>query len=200
MKRIFSFYALVFFLFFFSCASSSVPNKEGSSVWKISRNGNTLFLAGSIHVLRDSDFPLPKEFDLAFSQSAALVLEADIKQLENEDFMQYMVSQMFLRNGQTLQTLLEPDVYEMLIERLSKYKLPLENISLIKPSMIVNMLTMFQIQELGFSQQGVDSFYMEKANSENIPVLFLESVETQIEMLVSMGEGYENDFVRARRI
>ena len=88
MKRIFSFYSLVLTLvLFFSCTSSSAVSAReqgGSSVWVISRNGNTLYLGGSIHILRDDDFPLPTEFDLAFSQSTVLVLEADLEQMENE--------------------------------------------------------------------------------------------------------------------
>ena len=40
-----------------------------SSVWKIGKNGNTLYLGGSIHLLRAEDYPLPQEFDATFAKS-----------------------------------------------------------------------------------------------------------------------------------
>ncbi len=204
MKRIISFSAVVLSMFFlFSCASTTISasvspdqNQTGSSVWKISGGGNTLFLGGSIHILRDTDFPLPEEFDRAFSESAVLVLEADVEQMGNEDVVQHLLGQMFLTDGQTIQTLLEPDVYQMLAVKVEEYGLPIEAFSSFKPAMVTTMLETLQLQKLGFTQQGIDFYYMAKARDENRPVRFLESVESQIDMLTSMGEGYENDYVR----
>jgi uncharacterized protein YbaP (TraB family) len=51
------------------------------------------------------------------------------------------------------------------------------------------------MQKFGFVEQGVDSFFQNRAKEENKPVRFLESVEFQIDLIVSMGEGYENDYV-----
>ena len=38
-----------------------------SSVWKVSKGGNTLYIGGTSHLLRTSDYPLPAEFDLAYA-------------------------------------------------------------------------------------------------------------------------------------
>ncbi|MCL2044607.1 MAG: TraB/GumN family protein [Treponema sp.] len=200
MKHIFTFSVLVLTLaLIFTCISTPVlPAREqgGSSVWRISRNGNTLYLGGSIHILREDDFPLPAEFDLAFSQSAALIIEADIEQMGKEESAAYLISNMLLDRNQSLQTLLDTDVYAMLAAKVNEYGIPIESVSGFRPSMVITMLTMFQIQELGFTQQGIDPYYFQKARNENKPVHFLESVESQINMLVSMGEGYENEFVQ----
>jgi uncharacterized protein YbaP (TraB family) len=61
--------------------------------------------------------------------------------------------------------------------------------------MVVTLLSVLQIQKSGFSEEGVDNHYQERARKENKPVLFLESVESQIDALLSMGDGYENDYV-----
>ena len=200
MKRIISFCVLIFSItLIFSCASSPAPpapEQSGSSVWKISRNNNTLFLGGSIHLLREKDFPLPPEFLLAFSQSTVLVLETDVEQMQNEEISQYLMSRMLLADGQTLQTILDSETYEMLAAKTNEYGLPLEAVSNFKPSMLMLILTMIQIGELGFTQEGIDFYFMQKAGNENKPIQFLESVESQIDILVSMGEGYENEFIR----
>jgi uncharacterized protein YbaP (TraB family) len=49
-----------------------------SCVWKVtSPGGQTLYLAGTVHALRASDYPLPAAYDRAFKASAELVFETD---------------------------------------------------------------------------------------------------------------------------
>jgi len=197
MKRIFSIIVTVLiFAGLASCASSPAAAGSGSSVWKISRDGKSLYLGGSVHVLRNTDFPLPQEFDTAFSQSEILVLEADIEQMADEGVAQYLISKMLLPGETTLQSILDADTYKLLVAAYAEYGVSISEVSKLKPSMAVNILTIFQIQKYGFVLQGVDSYYLEKARTENKPVNFLETVQTQIDMLVNMGDGYENDFVR----
>jgi uncharacterized protein YbaP (TraB family) len=177
-------------------SNSSVSDQSVSSVWKISKDDNTLFLGGSIHILRPNDFPLPKAFDRAFSQSALLILEADVELMADEDVAQYLMSRMNLPEGQTLKSILEPDTYDLLEAACLEYSFPIEAVSILKPSMVITVLSVLQMQKFGFVEQGVDTFYLNQAKKEDKPVRYLESVELQIDMLVSMGEGYENDYVR----
>jgi uncharacterized protein YbaP (TraB family) len=199
MKRFISFLAVILFsVGLFSCASSpaSDPVLSGSSVWKISKNGKSLFLGGSVHILRAGDFPLPGEFDRAFLQSTLLVLEADLEQMGDEGVVQYLMYRMILPSGQTLQSVLDSDTYDLLEAACAAYEYPIEVVSNFKPSMVITILTVLQIQKLGFVQEGIDAYYLNKAQATNKPVAFLETVEAQIDLIVSMGEGYENDFVR----
>jgi uncharacterized protein YbaP (TraB family) len=102
---------------------------------------------------------------------------------------------MYLPEGQTLQSILDPDIYDLLEAVCREYGFPIEAVFNLKPSMVITVLSVFQMQKFGFVEQGVDTFYMNQAKKEEKPVRFLESVELQIDMLVSMGEGYENDYV-----
>jgi uncharacterized protein YbaP (TraB family) len=197
MKKIIQCCAVILLIAgFCSCASSPASHQSGSSVWKISKDGNSVFLGGSIHILRSDDFPLPKEFDRAFSRSSMLVLEADIEQLADESVARYLLTCMFLPDGKTLESILDFDTYEMLKEKCEEYGFPIDSVSQLKPSMIMAMLTMLEIQKSGFVQQGVDVHYLEKAKKVKKPRGFLETIETQIDMLVTMGDGYENDYVK----
>jgi len=201
MNRFFRVFVITFVVVgFLSCASSSssktTEQLSGSSVWKISKGGNTLFLGGSIHILRDEDFPLPKEFDMAFSQSSILVLETDIEKMGDVEIVQYLMMRMFLGEGKTLESLLDRETYLMLEAKCAEFGFPIESVSMFKPSMIMSLLTMLEFEKSGFVQQGVDMHFLERAIQENKHLGFLEEVETQIDIIVSMGEGYENDFVK----
>jgi len=197
MKRFISFFGIILYIAgFFFCASFPASGQSGSSVWRISRNGSTLFLGGSIHVLRADDFPPPQEFDRAFAQSSMLILEADIEELANEKIVQYLMANMFLPNYKTLESVLDSPTYEMLRAKCKEFALAIESFSRFKPSMIINILTMLEIQKFGFAESGIDAYYFAMAKQAGKRLGFLETVEAQIDMLVNMGDGYENDFVR----
>jgi len=196
MKRIISFCVIVIIgVGLFSCASSPPRSQTGSSVWKISRGGNTLFLGGSVHILRDDDYPLPNQFDRAFSQSSMLVIETDVERLADAGVAQYLTENMFLPGNKTLRSILYSETYEMLAAAFREYGQRLDGYIRFKPSMVVNVLTLLQMQKLGFVQEGVDFYYLKKARNEEKPVGYLESIETQIDLIVTMGDGYENDYV-----
>jgi len=204
MKRIIKIFCLVFFAAgLLSCASSAVKydvsyfsNADVSPVYRISRNGNELFIGGSVHILRETDFPLPVEFDYAYSVSDVLVIETDVDQLQNPEVTQYLLENMYLPDKQTLRTVLSPQTYEMLSQALDEFGMPIMMFETMKPSMVVNVLSTLQIESIGFEQLGVDFYYFDKARAENKPVAFLESVQVQIDTIVSVGEGYEDDYVR----
>lgn len=197
MKRLLALLGILFLLAGFeACASSARTNYSGSSVWKISKGGNVLFLGGSVHILRAQDFPLPKEFDLAFEHSAMLVLEADVEQAATPEAAAFMLAQMVLPEGKTLESVLAPDVYDLLRAKYEELGIPIETFSQMKPTMVVTMLEMLQLQESGFIEQGVDMHYLAKAKEKGKALDFLETVEEQIAIFAGMGEGYEDDFVR----
>jgi uncharacterized protein YbaP (TraB family) len=198
MKRIFALTVIIPALLFglFSCATSPAPVPPRSSVWKISKDGNTLFLGGSVHVLRSQDFPPPAAFDQAFAQSAMLVLEADIVQIADPAMTEYLARQMMLGEDKTLQSILDEDVYEGLKTEIEKLGLPMDEFARLKPSMAINILTFVWIQQFGFVEQGIDAHYLAKANEAGKATGFLETLESQIDLLVHIGDGCENDYVR----
>ena len=197
MKRIFSLLAVAAICAgLLSCASSPARNQPGSSVWEISKDGNALFLGGSVHILRETDYPLPKEFDRAFSRSAALVLETDVEQMADESINAYLMTKVTLPDDQTLQTILDADAYEALEAKLGEYGIPISLIAEFKPSVAILMLSMLQIEEYGFVQEGIDAHYLQKAKDKGKPVYYLETVQAQIDMIATMGDGYESDYVR----
>ena len=205
MKRINLFFGCFIILAgLLSCTSSADPvdsaalnNKEtGSPVWKISRGSNVMYLGGSIHTLRDTDFPLPDEFDYAFSMSDVLVLETDINKMNSQEVQEYLIFNSLFLDGRSLKTVLSPQTFEILSQVCAEYGFPIvDEIELFKPSMVINILTVLMIQELGFAEEGVDQYYFEKAVRENKPVSFLETLQSQIDVMVSMGEGYEDEYV-----
>ncbi|MDR1460406.1 MAG: TraB/GumN family protein [Campylobacteraceae bacterium] len=153
-----------------------------SSVWKISKGENSLYIGGSVHTLRAQDFPLPKEFDIAFNKSDILVFEADINEANNPEFAQKMLQYMTLPKGKTLKTVLNQKTYKLLEAKCKELGLPLEYMENFSPFSIANILIVAQIGKFGFTPQGVDVHYLDKAIQNGKKREFFETIEFQMRL------------------
>ncbi len=174
---------------FFLSACASAP------VWKISKDGQELYLGGSIHTLRKSDYPLPSAFDTAYTNSDILVLEADIGASADPHMAELLLTKTMLPENTSLKDLLRPETYEALALKCTELGVPLETIGRFNPSMAVNILTVIQIQQSGANYTGVDQYYYERAAEEGKPMEFLETVEFQFDTIAQMGAGYEDEYI-----
>jgi uncharacterized protein YbaP (TraB family) len=166
-----------------------------SSVWKLQKGGSVMFLGGTCHLLRQSDFPLPAEFDRAYRASQIVVFETDLDKLRDPSTQQELISKATYADGSTIERHLSPRTYNLLKEYCASNGIPLETFKQFKPSIIAVTMTAIELAKLGATQEGVDTFFYQLAKMDNKPVQGLETVEAQIEFIVGMGEGYEDAFV-----
>jgi uncharacterized protein YbaP (TraB family) len=163
-----------------------------SSVWKIEGKGNTVYIGGTMHLLTPDDHPLPPEFDSAYVWSDALVFEADIKKMENPAVIQQMMMLAMYQDDRTLESELSKEAYALLESECSKINLSLSPFAKFKPSMVLLIYTVTKLQESGLTEAGVDPYYYEKALADDKETLFLETVESQLELLFG-DEGEDMD-------
>lgn len=179
-------YSLLAFIF------AVQPVFASSPVWLVESGGNRLFLAGTIHVLRASDFPLPAAFELAYKQSKTLAFETDIGKTSSPAFQQQLMQAVILEENNNLQDLLTPQTYAKLESYFQTNNLSLKQFSKFKPSMIAMTLTLLELNKLGAGSHGVDQYYFDKALRDNKKTLTLESLQQQIDFLANMGKGQED--------
>ncbi len=166
-----------------------------SSVWKVEANGNVIYIGGTVHLLRAEDYPLPDEFYQAYKKADALVFETDLKEMEGEEIMSKLMVEAQYQDGNSLSKSLSPKVYSLLKEKMTEKGLPIESFESFKPSIIILTLSSLMMQQNGIDTEGVDQHFYKKAEEDKKNVMFLETVDEQIKMLTSMGEGNEDAFV-----
>ncbi|MCP4021301.1 MAG: TraB/GumN family protein [Desulfobacteraceae bacterium] len=182
--------AIIVFLFVIAAISSS----EAASIWKVYSENSYIFIGGTFHMLRTSDFPLPKEYDQAYKNAPILVFETDHEKLEKPETTDLIISKSLLKN-KTLSQVVSPKVYAVLSEFCAGISLPMENINQFKPSTAMLIIMLQTYQKLGVDQDGVDAHFYKKGVQDGKTVEYFESVEEQIEFLVSIGDGWEDRFV-----
>lgn len=161
-----------------------------SSVWRVSGAGGEMFLAGSIHVLRSSDYPLPGEFDAAYRRAGKLILETDLAALDPGATQRMMLERGTYPDGGTLKTHLPVGVYEKLARFCEARGLPLASMERFRPWVVVLTLTMAEMQALGFdADSGLDRHFHRRALRDGKPVAGLETPTEHLELMASLDQG-----------
>ncbi|MCU7845876.1 MAG: TraB/GumN family protein [Candidatus Thiodiazotropha sp. (ex Monitilora ramsayi)] len=166
-----------------------------SPVWKVTNGNNTLFLGGTVHVLSESDYPLPVQFEEAYRQSDSLVFETDIQKLKSTEYQIALLGEVVYTDGKNLQTSLKPDTYQALEEYLTSRNIPLSIINHLKPGMAALTLTMIELQRFGLVGTGVDEHFSARAIRDNKKTEGLESPDQQLAFIKNFGIGYEDELI-----
>lgn len=166
-----------------------------SSVWKISDGLHTMYLGGTIHVLRSSDFPLPREFDDAYSKSDYVVFETDLSPSHTQELQRLLMRKMLLPAGQTLAQKISAKTYNALIVYLDSQGYNRAAFDRLEPWAVMMTLTQLKLSSIGIDQGGVDSHYSKRALLDQMPQKYLESIQEQSAIITEIGEGEEDTMI-----
>jgi uncharacterized protein len=168
---------------------SQQPNKH--FLWKIESDKGTAYLLGSIHVAKDDMYPLDTVIENAFKRSDALVVEANITQIDPS----IILEKIKYNDGTTLKDHLSPDVYNQLKEAFKKKNIPEYIFNTMKPFFAITSLMVLDLVKDDFSAaNGIDMHFMEKAKNKKI--LELESVDFQIGIFDKFSREQNDAFVK----
>jgi uncharacterized protein YbaP (TraB family) len=166
-----------------------------TSLWKVQLHNSVTYIGGTCHILRKSDYPLPEEFVKAYEDSDIIVFETQLEELNSPKSQEMIIKKGFYTDELSLDKVLSPRTYDFLKKYCEASGIPVLSLNKLKPSMVVLTLLGLELQKLGVNQTGVDHYFHHMATTEGKKIEGLESVTKQIEFVVSMGEGNEDDFI-----
>jgi uncharacterized protein YbaP (TraB family) len=160
-----------------------------SSVWKVTRGKSTIYLGGTVHVLREEDFPLPAEFDIGFQESDELWFEVSMAEMTSPAVAGRLLRESVLPGGETLESRLTPEAWQALADYCQASGLSLATMGRFKPGVLVMNISIFEYTKLGMHQQGVELFYEKLAVQYDKPTRGLETAAEQFGFIESLGAG-----------
>ena len=166
-----------------------------TSLWKVQKNSFTVYIGGTIHVLRNSDYPLPKEFYKAYEDSDIVVFETDLEKFNSPEIQQLLMKKVIYTDGLSLKKVLSSETYDFLKNYCDEVGIPVFSLNHLKPSIIVLTLLVLELKKMGIDQKGVDLYFYQQATTDGKNKEALETVKEQIEFISSMGDGNENNFI-----
>lgn len=175
-------YFVSFSFLVLSCAISA------ASVWHVSKDGQHFYLAGTVHLLSKSDYPLPAAYDTAFNASSQLLFETDLNALTSPAGLTKMMQQNTYTDGKTLEQVLSPEVYQQLKAYATERNMPISAISRFKPGFAAMMLASVEMQRLGAAETGVDMHYMQLGQQQSKSIAGLETMDEHLAVLDGMNQ------------
>ena len=166
-----------------------------TSVWSVRSGDNVIYLGGTVHLLRPSDYPLPSEFEEAYQASSELYFETDIASMSDLSVQAQMLQQLTYGDDKSLSTVLSDEAYTALSTYTATAGLPIAMLDKFKPGLLISTLQILVFQSMGFTPQGVDAFFHTRAVGDGKAEGQLETVQEQIGFLAAMGEGNESEFI-----
>ncbi len=172
------------------------PVWAASPVWQVKKDGDVFYLAGTVHVLRTADYPLPEAFDQTFAKADRLILETDLTALQQPELVKLQQQLLFYPAGQQLGDYLKPATSQALTTQLVQQSLPAAALLQLKPGALAAQLTMQILQKAGFTAAGVDQHFLNLAKQQGKTLAYLETPQFQLQLLADLGQGREDEFVR----
>lgn len=160
---------------------------QGASVWKVTSDSSTLYIAGTIHLLTPQDYPLPRAYQDAYQVADKLIFETNMATISTPKFHRYMKKQLSYDDGTTIDQVINAQTYQALSVYLAARQIPMMAIESLKPSAVAMSLSMIELRHLGFTSEGVDQFYARLALQDNKPIGWLEAPEEQVAMLKELN-------------
>jgi uncharacterized protein YbaP (TraB family) len=165
---------------------SFVSPGRAASVWKVtSESGNVLYLAGSIHALKSTDYPLPSAYNRAFDASDRLVCEVDPKALDES-------SKGLLKAGEypksdSLKNHVDPRTYDYLRRLFKLMDVPETKFARYRPWFLSLMLQEPALHGMS-GTLGVEEFLTRRAQANSKPVLGLESAREHADIFLGLTD------------
>jgi len=202
------------------CLALAQLSRGGDSpvhaLWELHGKRNTVYLLGSIHVLRATDYPLPKAISDAYANSKSLVMEINLGEIDLGDVQQEMLASALLPEGKTLAAVMGKERYARALALSAPLGINLADFGQFAPWFVAEAVSQLQLTQQGFQpESGVEMHFLGLAQADGKSLAGLETahdqialfeampMETQVEYLLSsLGEARDlprevNDMVLA---
>jgi uncharacterized protein YbaP (TraB family) len=189
-------------------AAPATSSSGKHPLWKVSSPTNSIYLLGSIHVLRKTDYPLPDVIESAFSNAPVAAFEADINEMQDPAVAIQMLTKCMLPEGETLADRLSPELYKAFTNKVSEVSKSLTNqasesamalmmIDRFTPGMAATTLATVQLDKLHLDPKyGLDKQLYDRAKKDGKKTLALETVEFQLNLFTQLSKEEGEVFLK----
>lgn len=152
-------------------------------IWTVADEDSTVYLAGSVHLLRQQDMPLPAAFDNVYDESEELVFEIDMKAMSDPGMAMEMRKLGSLPEGESLAGLFNQKTMNRLRGYLAKRDMAAGVFDSTTPGMVYLMIGSIEAARIGARPDlGLETQYYRKSLEDNKPSRGLETAAFQISL------------------
>jgi uncharacterized protein YbaP (TraB family) len=174
----------------------SLTAQADSPVWAIRGANNTVFLAGSVHLLKPEHSALPASFDRAYAEAEALVMELDLDDFDPLEAQSWMLQHGMFSGETTLRQAIGEKRFQRVAAEAQRLGLPIEGLQKIEPWAIALSLMELQYAQLGYDPQlGVERQLEQRARRDGKEIRGLETLDDQLGKLDALSYELQGRFL-----
>jgi uncharacterized protein YbaP (TraB family) len=183
-------------LVLWTCTLPSRADTPLHSLWELHGKHNTVFLLGSIHVLRPGDYPLSPAVMQAYASSKALLMEINLADTDMEQLQAEMLTSAMLPEGKSLQEVLGPKRYARAESLARDVGVELATFDGFAPWFAAEAISQLQLLKLGFEPtSGVEMYFLERARSDGKSIAGLETAHDQIALFEGLSMEAQAEYL-----
>jgi uncharacterized protein len=163
-------------------------------VWKAQRGTATVWLCGSIHLLRENDYPLPEPYVKAFEEAKTVVMELPPGSAEDPETQKKIQRAGTLPEGESLQRSVSAATWNALEGWCRQTGMSTETMQPMKPWFAAITVPVVTLQRSGFSvSRGMERWFA--ARLGNRKAEGLESAEQQLRLFDTLDPKTREDMI-----
>lgn len=180
-----------------ACPGVRSDEVKRATIWKVSDADSTVYLAGSVHLLRPEDLPIPAAFEEAYAESEEIVFEIDMREMSTPEAAERMQRLTSLPEGESLSDHFSEETIQLLRAYLKTNRKPAGLFDRSRPSSVLLMLSALEAVRHGARPElGLESTFFKKCREDEKPSAGLESIEFQIALLDAFDDSEIEKMVR----
>jgi uncharacterized protein YbaP (TraB family) len=166
------------------------------ALWELHGKHNTVYILGSIHVLRQSDYPLAPEVLNAYGKASSILMEINLADMDPQRLQTELLASARLPEGKTLAGIMGDQRYKHAQALAQEVGIDLGIFDAFAPWFAAEAISQMQLLQLGFQpKSGVEMFFLERARADGKSVAGLETVHDQIALFEAMPIESQADYL-----
>jgi uncharacterized protein len=166
------------------------------SLWELHGKHNTVYLLGSIHVLRPRDYPLAPALLEAYGDAKSVLMEVNMEEIGSAEVQTEMLGSAMLSEGKTLTGILGAERYARADALAREVGVELSLFDQFAPWFVAEAISQQQLTQLGFQpESGVEMYFMGRARTDGKSMAGLETIHDQISVFENMSMDTQADYL-----
>lgn len=161
------------------------------AMWEVTcDNGAVVTLTGSMHALKQSDYPLPDRMMSAFNDADILAVEADLAAGDSITYQSALLANMYYDDtNDSLDKHISKEAYDALEKYLAEFSTDLSQYNNMKPWAVSNIADNIALQNSDLSGDlGIDNYLLGIAHENGKEIYEVEGLDSQMDLLMNISD------------
>ena len=165
-------------------------------LWQLDGEENRIYMLGSIHLLREQDYPIPSRLYEAYEDADVLIMELDMDDLDPVEGQVLTNELGLIQDDRTLSDLMGTDLYREAESLAAAAQIPIALLAKSEPWYAAMNVEIMLLMRMGFNPQfGIETHFQGMASGDGKEILGFETMRQQLEFLDGLSAQAQRDML-----